>query len=307
MRVDKKYRFELYAFDFAISGLLVAVLLAFTLGNQGSSATFTFEDNLTIASKRAIGGAIGAGALFCLGNMMTMAGIALAGLSTAVPVSAAMAIIVTVIMQLFGKGPGNPGLVYGAAGVALLVLVVAGLAQKAVMAETPVKRGMHAGMKGLILSSVGGLILGAYPALVESSRASEIGLGAYAALVFLALGGLLLTPLVNLYFLNLPVQGAPLSITAYFKATVKQHLLGATGGALWAGGTVALFAAAGGTYAGAPKQLAVLAVGYGGAVISALCGLLLWGEPSGAPKAKGLLFGAALVLLAAAAMLYLGA
>ena len=61
MRVDKKYRFELYAFDFAISGLLVSVLLAFTLGNQGSSATFTFEDNLTIASKRAIGGAIGAG------------------------------------------------------------------------------------------------------------------------------------------------------------------------------------------------------------------------------------------------------
>ena len=307
MRVDKKYRFELYAFDFAISGLLVSVLLAFTLGNQGSSATFTFEDNLTIASKRAIGGAIGAGALFCLGNMMTMAGIALAGLSTAVPVSAAMAIIVTVIMQIFGKGAGNPGLVYGAAGVALLVLVVAGLAQKAVMAATPVKRGMHAGMKGLILSSVGGLLLGAYPALVESSRASEIGLGAYAALVFLALGGLLLTPLVNLYFLNLPVQGAPLPITAYFKATVKQHLLGATGGALWAGGTVALFAAAGGAYEGAPKQLAVLAVGFGGAVISGLCGLLIWGEPAGAPKAKGLLFGAALILLGAAAMLYLGA
>lgn len=307
MRVDKKYRFELYAFDFAISALLVAVLLAFTLGNQGSSASFTFEDNLTIASKRAIGGAIGAGVIFCLGNIMTMAGIALAGLSTAVPVSAAMAILVTVIMQIFGKGPTNPGLVYGAAGVALLALVVTGLAQKAVIAATPVKRGMHAGMKGLILSAVGGLILGAYPAVIESSRASEIGLGAYAALVFAALGSLLMTPLVNLYFLNLPVQGEPLAISAYFKATVKQHLLGATGGALWAGGTLALFAAAGGAYTGAPKQLAVLAGGYGAAVISALCGLLIWGEPAGAPKARGLLFGAALILLAAAAMLYLGA
>lgn len=307
MRVDKKYRFELYAFDFAFGGLLVAVLLAFTLGNQGSSATFTFEDNLTIASKRAIGSAIGAGALFCLGNMMTIAGIALAGLSTAVPVSTAMAIIVTVVLQLFGKGPGNPGLVYGAAGVALLVLVVTGLAQKAIMAATPVKRGMHDTMKGFILSCVGGLVLGAFPAVIESSRAGEIGLGAYAALVFMAVGNLLLTPLVNLYFLNLPVQGAPLSITAYFKATVKQHLLGATGGALWAGGTVALFAAAGGAYTGAPKQLAVLAVGYGGAVIAALCGLLIWGEPAGAPKAKALLFGTALILPGAVAMLYLGA
>ena len=307
MRVDKKYRFELYAFDFALGSLLVAVLLAFTLGNQGSSATFTFEDNMTIASKKALGTAIGAGLLFCLGNMMTMAGIALAGLSTAVPVSTAVAIIVTVILQIFGKGPASPGLVYGAAGVALLVLVVTGLAQKAVMVATPVKRGMHAGIKGFILSGVGGLVLGAFPVAADASRATEIGLGAYAVVVFTALGCLLMTPLVNLYFLNLPVQGAPLPISAFFKATVKQHLLGATGGALWAGGTVALFAAAGGAYAGAPKQLAVLAAGYGGAVIAALCGLLLWGEPAGAPKAKGLLFGTALILLAAVAMLYLGA
>lgn len=307
MRVDKKYRFELYAFDFAFGALLAAVLLAFTLGNQGSSATFTFEDNMTIASRRALGTAVGAGVIFCLGNMMTMAGIALAGLSTAMPVSAAMAMIITVVLQIFGKGPGNPALVYGSAGVAVLVLVVTGLAQKAVMAATPVKRGLHAGVKGYIMSCVGGLVLGAFPMAVDSSRASEIGLGAYAAVVFTALGSLLLTPLVNLYFLNLPVQGEPLPITAFFKATVKQHLLGVTGGALWAGGAVALFAAAGGTYTGAPKQLAVLAVGYGGAVIAALCGLLIWGEPAGAPKAKGLLFGTAVLLLGAVAMLYLGA
>ena len=307
MRVDKKYRFELYAFDFAFGALLAAVLLAFTLGNQGSSATFTFEDNMTIASRRALGTAVGAGLIFCLGNIMTMAGIALAGLSTAVPVSAAMALIITVILQIFGKGPGNAGLVYGSAGVAVLVLVVTGLAQKAVMAATPVKRGLHAGLKGFILSCVGGLVLGAFPMAVDASRASEIGLGAYAAVVFTALGALLFTPLVNLYFLNLPVQGEPLPITAFFKATVKQHLLGVTGGGLWAGGAVALFASAGGTYTGAPKQLAVLAVGYGGAVIAALCGLLIWGEPTGAPKAKGLLFGAAILLLGAVAMLYLGA
>ena len=108
MRVDKKYRFELYAFDFAFSAMLVAVLLAFTLGNQGSSATFTFEDNLTIASKRAIGGAIGAGLIFCLGNMMTMAGIALAGLSTAVPVSAPPS-MVTGVMVATGAAPAVTG------------------------------------------------------------------------------------------------------------------------------------------------------------------------------------------------------
>ena len=307
MRVDKKYRFELYAFDFAFGAVLAALVLAFTLGNLGNSAAFTFEDNMTIASRRALGTAVGAGVIFCLGNMMTMAGITLAGLSTAVPVSAAMAMIVTVILQIFGKGPKSPGLVYGAAGVAVLVLVVTGLAQKAVMAATPVKRGMHAGLKGYILSCVGGLVLGVFPIAVDSSRASEIGLGAYAAILFTAIGSLLLTPLVNLYFLNLPVQGEPLPITAYFKATVKQHLLGATGGMLWAGGALALFAAAGGAYTGAPKQLAVLAAGYGGAVISALCGLLIWGEPAGAPKAKGMLFGAAVILLGAVAMLYLGA
>jgi glucose uptake protein GlcU len=120
-------------------------------------------------------------------------------------------------------------------------------------------------------------------------------------------GCLLLTPLVNLYFLNLPVQGAALSLLDYFKTTVKQHLLGAAGGAMWAGGAVAFYAAASMTGASAPKVLQVQGAGYGSAVVAAVCGLVIWGEQKAAPKAKGMLFGTAVLVGVGAVMLYLGA
>lgn len=304
LRLDRKYRFELYAFDFAFGALLTALVLAFTLGNSGSSNTFTFEDNLTVASKRNMAMAVGAGIIFCLGNLMTMASVALSGLSTALPASAAMALIITVIAQSFGRGPSSAALVYGSAGVAILALVVSALAQKATAAATPVKRGMHAAWKGYILGIVGGVFLGAYTPVLEISRFGEIGLGAYAAIVFLALGSLLMTPLVNLYFLNLPVQGEAISLTALFKATVKQHLLGVGGGAMWTGGAVALYSAVGAGLTTGPRPLAMFAVGFASAILGSICGLTVFGEGA---KAKAMHFATLGVLAAASAMLYLGA
>jgi len=307
MRVDRKWRFELFAFDFAIGAGLVALLLALTLGNAGSADGFTFDDNLTVASKRNMATAVAAGAIFCVANVMTMAGIALAGMSTALPVAAAAAMIVTVILSAFGRPAANPGLVYGAAGVALGALVAAAMAQKVAAAAKPVKKTMHPAWKGFILSIVGGLIAGAWVPVAESSRGGDIGMGSYGTVVFLTIGLFLMTPLVNLYFLNLPVQGEALSLFAYTKGSMKQHLLGLAGGAIWVAGSVAFFAAAGALYSGAPKLPAIHGAGYGAAVLAGVCGLTLWGEPAGAPKAKGMLFATLALLAAGAGMLYAGA
>lgn len=157
------------------------------------------------------------------------------------------------------------------------------------------------------MSCLGGLIAGIALPIVESSRGGEIGVGAYGAAVFMTLGLLAMTPLVNVYFLNLPVQGEALPLLAYLKGTKGQHLLGLTGGGIWAAGTTAFFAAAGGTYAGAPKMLGLEALAYSGAAAGAVCGLLIWREQAGAPKAKGMLLGAVLLLACGAAMVFLGA
>lgn len=303
LRLDRKWRFELYATDFAIGGLLGALLLAYTVGNSGAGNTLTFEDNLTIAGKRSMAIAAGAGILYCVGNLLTMAGLTLAGMSTALPVAAGVALAVGTLFH----GGGKAGMTWAGAGVGLAAVAVSALAQRAAAAAAPAKKGLSPGVKGLILSAAGGVFLGASLPVAEWSRASEIGLGAYGAAVFLCLGLLAVTPMANIYFLNLPVQGAPLSFLAYFKAPKGQHLAGLAGGILWAGGTTAFFAAAGATYEGGPKFLALQAAALGGAVLGGLCGLLFWGEQAESGKAKGLILLSLLVLGAGLGLAFAGA
>lgn len=307
-RADRKWRFELYTFDFAFGALAVVLLLAMTVGNSAAGNNFTFEDNLTVAAKRNMATAFGGGAIYCLGNIMILAGVVLAGMSTALPVGAAMGLLTGVAWAAIGGGPANAGLVYGGAGAALAAVIAAARAQSAAAAAAPVKKGMHPGWKGLILSCLGGVIIGIALPVVESSRAGEIGLGAYAAAVFMTLGVFTITPLVNLYFLNLPVQGEASSPLQYLKGTKRQHLLGIAGGALWAIGTTLFFSSEGaGTYAGASKFLGNEAVALGGAVVGGICGLSIWGEQAGAPKAKLILMGTMALLAGGAAMIFFGA
>lgn len=221
------------------------------------------------------------------------------------PVAAAVALLMGTAIHAIQGGVSNAGLYYGGSGLAVSVLAASFLAQKAGAAAAPRKRAMYAGWKGYILAAVGGIFLGGYPLLMESSRAGEIGLGPYTAVVFLTLGALLTTPLYNLYFLNLPVQGEALPLAAYFQGGAKQHLLGVLGGTLWVLGAIALFGSAGNTFAEAPKTAAVMAAGCGAAVVGALAGLTVWGE--GTESGKALPMAAALLLAGAVAAQFLGA
>jgi glucose uptake protein len=303
-RADRKWRFELYSFDFAVGAAVMALLLAMTVGNAGNSNSFTFEDILTVASKRNMAVAFGGGAIYCLGNVMILAGVVLAGMSTALPVAAGMGLLMGVA---FGGAPSNGGLVYGGAGAALGAVVAAAMAQKAAVLAAPVKRGMHPAWKGYVLSCLGGVIIGIALAVVESGRGGDIGVGAYGAAVFMSMGMLTTTPLVALYFLNLPVQGEASSLSAYFTGTKTQHLLGLLGGVVWSVGTTAFLASAGGTHKGASKFLGNEALFLGGALFGAICGFLIWGEQAGAPKAKTILLGALVLLAGGSAMVFMGA
>jgi glucose uptake protein len=306
-RADGRWRFELYAFDFAAGVLLMSILLALTAGNAGSADAFTFEDVLTVAGKRNMLTATGGGVLVGIGNLMVLAGVALAGMSTALPAGAAVALLVAVAWQGLGGKAANAGLIYGAAVVALASLLANALAQRAAAVATPVKKGLHPGWKGFILATVGGLVGGAGYPVLESSRGGDIGVGAYGAAVFGAIGIFLITPLVNLYLLNLPVKGEPLSPLAYLKGTSKQHLLGIAGGALWVTGLLAILSASGGTFAGASKPLGAQAAAQTSALVGAICGVVLWKEQEVSGMARLMVLGAGALVGGAGAMVFLGA
>jgi glucose uptake protein len=111
-----------------------------------------------------------------------------------------------------------------------------------------------------------------------------------------SIGVFISTFIFNIYFLNLPIQGKTIPMTAYFKGSLRQHLLGIVGGLIWCAGTIANF-----TAASSPVEVQVgpavsYAIGQGATMVSALWGLLVWKEFAGASPRVRLLLAIMLIL-----------
>jgi glucose uptake protein len=307
LKLAGKWRFELFYFDYSIGVLLAATVVAFTFGSIESAPTdiqgpaFSFMDNMAIGSKTQMAYALGGGIVFNLANLLLVAAISVAGLSVAFPVGIGIALIVGTVLNYIIKPAGSPTLLFGGAFVILLAIIVTALAHAAhsrakVAQATPApvspgirgvnrpaaRRAGNSAGKGLALSIFAGVLMGLFYPLVELSKRGDLGLGPYAAAFCFAVGIVLSTPIFNLFFMNLPVEGEAVSIREYFQGTPKQHLLGLLGGIIWCIGAICNFVAA-----SAPASINVgpavsYAIGQGATLISTLWGLLVWREFAGA-------------------------
>lgn len=306
MKLTGRWRFELFYFDYSLGVLLVAILAAFTFGSLG--VELSVVDNLMITGKRQMAYAFAGGVVFNLANMLLVAAIAVAGLAVAFPVGIGLAMVIGVVWNYLLNPQGNPVMLFTGSGLVVAAIIVDSLAYSAherlkarnaepapKAAVTPRGRQQQAkpagsGVKGIVLSLVAGLLMGSFYPLVEISKAGEVGLQPYTIALIFGIAVLLSTFVFNLFFMNMPVQGDPVSMARYFKGTRSQHLLGILGGAIWCTGTVANFVAA-----SAPPSVNVgpaisYALGQGATAISALWGLLVWKEFAGAdPKTRNLI------------------
>jgi glucose uptake protein len=305
-----KWRFELFYYDYSLGVLVAAIVAAYTFGSMGNE--LSFSDNLLIAMKRNMVWAVAGGIVFNLANMLLVAAISVAGLAVAFPIGIGLALVVGVIWNYILNPQGNPLLL--GAGVVLVVgaiLVDAmAYATHARSSKAPASagagktktQGSSNSLKGIFLSLVSGLLMGSFYPLVEMGKGAGVegaGLGPYAVAFLFALGVFFSTFVFNLYFLNLPVQGDPLSMFSYFQGTLKQHALGIIGGMIWCTGAIANFVAA-----SAPRAVQVgpaisYAVGQGATMVSALWGLLVWREFAGATGKTRLLLALMLILFLA--------
>lgn len=290
-----KWRFELFYYDYAIGVVLCAVAAAFTFGTFGSD--ITFMDNLAIVRKLQIGMVFLAGGVFNLANMLLVGAIAVAGMAVAFPIAIGLALIIGVIWSYVLRPQGNPFLLFGGSGVVMIAIVVTAMAysalqkykdklerQKAIAEGAKRKSVTRANpVKGIVLSLLSGVLMGSFYPLVQMGRVDDIEMGPYP-IAFVFAGAVLVTTLFfNVFFTNLPVQGQPIPMKAYFRGTMRQHLLGIVGGAIWCAGTIANF-----TAAAAPREVQVgpaisYALGQGATLISTLWGLLYWKEFKGGP------------------------
>ena len=327
MKMSGKWRFELFYFDYTMGLFLAALIAALTFGSFESdivtdSATpaFSFLDNLSVGSYRNMAFAVCGGIVFNLANLLLVAAIAIAGLSVAFPVGIGIALIVGTILNYVIKPSGSPALLFGGAGVILVAIIVTAMAQgayakakaRAEAAAAPIAAGNRAMLskrssspvKGIVISVVSGILMGLFYPLVEMSKRGDLGMGPYAAGFCFAVGVLVSTPVFNLFFMNLPVEGEPVSFRDYFSGTTRQHLLGILGGMIWSVGMVSNFVASSASKAATVGPAVSYAIGQGATLVSTLWGLLLWKEFAGADsKVRGLVILMLLLFVGGLAML----
>jgi glucose uptake protein len=325
-----KWRFELFYFDFAAGLLIVALVAALSLGSFGMDG-FTVMDDINLAGKRQDAMAFLAGALFNLGNILMIGAVSIGGITIAVPVSFGVALIVGTLMSHFFRYEGNILLLLAGCAAVLGAVIFDSMAWKrfnamklaeareaaatlaaqqstegktapaAKTGKSKKPRRKSARGKVLFLASLGGFFLGSFSPFISMAKEAENGIGPYTIALIFAIGVVFTTFVFNLFFMNLPLQGAAIEFRDYFSGNAKQHLAGMAGGVVFGIGAVANFVAAsaeGPAVVGAPLRALITDCL---PIVSAVWGLAVWKEFDGAESSIRILLGVMLFLFVAGA------
>ena len=275
----KNYRFELFYWDYAVGIFAISLVLAFTMGSLHHDAD-SFLANVRSAAGANVGFALIGGAIFNVANLLLVAGIEMAGLAVAFPVSIGIALVVGVLLSYALQPKGHAGLLALGVASAVVAVVMDGKAYANLGgAARSVSR------TSIVTCVASGLLMGCFAPFVTRALTGAQPLGPYSLGVFFTLGALLSCFIVNLYFMRRPLVGEPVDFAGFFAAPPRDHLLGVFGGFIWGVGTIFNFTAA--------SLLGVAisyAIGQSAPMVAALWGVFVWKEFAGAgAKAKGYL------------------
>jgi glucose uptake protein len=319
-RLVFKWRFELFYYDFAL-GMAACILIAvFTLGSMNAQE-LTVSDNMMIAGYHKMAYGVAAGIVVNLAYMMLVAGISLSGMAVAFPLAFGIALIVTSVTNFIGNPQSSNTLLLFSGLVLVLIAVLvdiiayrshvdalaAGAKGGPILdprTKMPVRTPTAA--RGILISILGGIALGFFLPIVDSSRSGDNGVGPYGLAALIGAGMFFSTLIYVPFFINFPVQGEPVQVRDYFKGAKKQHFWGIFGGFVWAVGLVAFLVE--GAVPPALQTAPALAAGLiqGAPIIAALWGLLAWREFKGSTQGvKMLMLGMTVLFLAGLALVSL--
>jgi glucose uptake protein len=272
----KKYRFELFYWDYAVGIFLISLVLALTMGSTGNDAS-SFLNNVRSADTSNIVSTMVGGAIFNLANLLLVAAIDMAGLAVAFPVGIGIALVVGVVSSYALQPKGNAALLAVGVLCALIAVVMDGKAYGSLAIA-----GRSVSKKSIVVCVVSGVLMGLWAPFVARAMTNGNTLGPYSIAVFLTLGALLSCLIWNIYFMKHPLVGEPVNFSGFFSAPISGHALGLLGGFIWGIGMVFNLVAA--SFTGVAISYAI---GQSAPMVAALWGVLAWKEFEGAPgKAK---------------------
>ena len=279
---SRTWRYEFFDWDYVIGVLLFSILSAFTLGSFGSEGR-SFLPDLIQADWNNIGSAFLGGVIFNASNILLSAAIAICGMSVAFPVGVGLALVLGVLINYFGAAKGEPSYIFAGVALITVAIILNGLAYKKALVGSKKVSG-----KGIFISVAAGVIMAFFYRFVAASMdldnfASPAAgkLTPYTAVFIFALGVFASNFLFNTIAMKKPVEGAPVSISGYFKGNIRTHLVGVLGGVIWCVGQS--FSMIASEKAGAAISYGL---GQGATLVSALWGILVWHEFRGAPKSS---------------------
>ena len=263
----RRYRFELFYWDYAVGIFLISIVLAFTMGSTSNNAS-SFLNNVHSADRSNFLHTLAGGAIFNLANLLLVAAIDMAGLATAFPVSIGIALVVGVVSSYVLQPKGNPFLLAAGVASAIIAVVLDGKAYGSLQQSAS-----SLSRKSIIVSIVSGILMGLWAPFVTHAMTQGHPLGPYSVGVFFTLGALLSCFLWNVYFMKKPLVGSPVNFRDFFHGPASGHLLGVLGGVIWGTGTVFNLVAA--NFTGVAISYAI---GQSAPMVAALWGVLAWQE-----------------------------
>jgi glucose uptake protein len=294
--VGKRWRFELFYWDYVFGVVVASLLFAFTFGSIGASGR-SFLTDLAQANPSNIGSALAGGVVFNAANILLVAAIALSGMAVAFPVGIGLALVLGVLINyVLGDHSASASLLFFGVALVTGAIILDAMAYRRL--SGPRSTG---GTKGLVLAVLCGILMSLFYYLVSWSigkvalhngelvdvTAKNLQLGAiqagkmtaYTANVVFALGILLSSLVFNIAIMLKPFVGEPVPLGDYFKGAAKDHLWGIVGGMIWAVGMTLNIAAS-----GQASPAVAYGLGQGATMVAALWGVFVWREFRDAPR-----------------------
>jgi len=285
-----KWPFQLFYWDYSIGIILMALIFGFTMGSMGTGGRGFMED-LGQASSQALIFALLGGVVFNLANILIVAAIDIAGMSVAFPIGIGIALVEGTLINYISDPTGNPVLIFSGVAAITVAIILDAVAYR----RLP-QQGDKTPAKGIMISIVGGLLMGLFFYLVQVAITPDFSqpepgkMEPFAAVFVFSLGLFLSNFIWNSWVMARPFAGEKVRYSQYFSdGDFKTHFMGILGGMIWCIGM---------SFANYTSGVAGDAISYGlgqgATMVAAIWGVFIWKEfkqaPAGTNKLLALMF-----------------
>lgn len=285
--VSKKWRYELFYWDYVIGMFILTLILGLTMGSHGQGGR-SFVSDIMQADTQSILWVILGGFIFNASNILLSASVALSGMSVAFPLGVGIALVLGVIINYLGVPSGNPIYLFGGVALVLIAVICNGIASEGMQTNTADR---NHNKQGIVIALIAGVLMSLfYRFVVKGMDINDFNHPAtgmmtpYSAIFIFSVGVLISNFIFNTLVMRYPFVGERVHYSDYFKGSFFTHLCGMCGGIIWGLGSTFSYIASG--QAGPAVSYAL---GQGAPMIAAIWGVFIWKEFKGASKMTRLL------------------